>query len=180
MKTQLVWQPLQLLCFVWGVGGVVGVLCRGIWRMWQIAVGPYFESHGTPTEWIILALWAGFMAYSEGYRGFQKAFSPRVVARAIYIGQHPTILRVLFAPAICMGLVFATRKRLTVSWCLLIGVVGLVVAIQTLEQPWRGVIDAGVVVGLSWGVLSLVALAGRALLGHATDTDPEVPLGVTV
>jgi len=36
--------------------------------------------------------------------------------------------------------------------------------VRRLAQPWRGIIDAGVVVGLAWGVGSVVyyALRGRA------------------
>ena len=47
-------------------------------------------------------------------------------------------------------------------------------AFQYLPQPWRGVLDAGVVVGLGWGILSIVALALRSIADRGIDASPEV------
>ena len=32
----------------------------------------------------------------------------------------------------------------------------LIVSVRQLPQPWRGMVDAGVVVGLTWGVVSII------------------------
>ena len=63
-----------------------------------------------------------------------------------------------------MGLFQAPRKVLIVSRSLVIGIVLVVVTIRQLAQPWRGIIDAGVVVGLALGLLSLIYLFVRAVL----------------
>lgn len=155
-------------------------LSQAVWRVSSIALEPFTDGTLTGVHWVFLVLWVIFMAYSEGYRGFQKKFSPRVVARAIHIGRHPTFLKTLFAPFICMGLGYATRKRLIISWCLVVGICGLVVAIQSLSQPWRGLIDAGVVVGLCWGIISLLWISAKAIVGHSIDVDPEVPASARI
>ena len=44
-----------------------------------------------------------------------------------------------------------------------------------LPFPWRGLIDAGVVVGLGWGALSVVWFGGQALRGNPPDYDLSLP-----
>jgi hypothetical protein len=61
-----------------------------------------------------------------------------------------------------MGLVHATRKRKIVSWSVSLGVAGIVAAVKRLPYPWRNIVDAGVVVGLSWGSLSILAIYMKA------------------
>lgn len=115
-----------------------------------------------------------FMAYSEGYRGFQKAFAPRVAARALHLRRHPQGLRLLLAPFFCMAFFAAPTKRKCVSWILTLGVIGLVVLVRLLPQPYRGIIDAGVVVGLSWGLVALLYYSHQALMRGRVQADPEV------
>ena len=55
-----------------------------------------------------------------------------------------------------MGLIHATKKRQIVSWSVTIGVAGIVAAVKRLPYPWRNIIDAGVVVGLTWGSISII------------------------
>ena len=126
-----------------------------------------------PREWAALVAWCAFMAVAEGYRGFQLRFSPMVVARAATLRGAPPLHQAL-APVYCMGLFHATRRRLAVSWGLVIGIVVLIVLVGGLPQPWRGIVDAGVVVGLSWGAASLVGWAVAALRGGPL-VDPELP-----
>ena len=59
--------------------------------------------------------------------------------------------------------------------CLLLGVTTLVVIFQYIPQPWRGVLDLGVVLGLSWGILATLFFFLKYWFGDATDADPEVP-----
>ena len=124
--------------------------------------------------WGLYAFSVVFMAYAEGYKGFQLRFSPRVIARAARIGQAPWWCKPL-APLFCMGLVYATRRRLIASWVLLLGIITLVMLISGLAQPWRGAIDAGVVVGLSWGMISVLAAAGQHLRGRSPEISADMP-----
>jgi FtsH-binding integral membrane protein len=115
------------------------------------------------------------MAYSEGLMGFQRGFSPRVAARARYLRTHPQLHFVVLAPLFCMGFFHATRRRRIMSFALTAGIVALVLAVRLLPQPWRGIVDAGVVVGLAWGLLSLIVFSARALGGADFAASPEVP-----
>ncbi len=115
------------------------------------------------------------LGYSEGYRGFQLSFSPRAVVRALYVARNPRPYLVLLAPLMAMGLIHGTRRRLIGSWLLLVGIVVLIALVGMLAQPWRGAVDAGVVVGLGWGTIATLVMFVRALRGTVPDMLAEVP-----
>jgi hypothetical protein len=148
----------ELIIASWGIAGVVALVGRALVSLTPIALEPIRAGQLAPWQWGILVAWVATNAYAEGLVGFHRKFSPRTVDRALYLGRNPTWGRVLLAPAFCMGLFHATRKVRIVSRSMVIGIVLLVVTVRQLAQPWRGIIDAGVVVGLGLGLLSLVYL----------------------
>jgi hypothetical protein len=165
---------LGRLAAAWGLLGVAALLGSAVYRLTPIALASLRE----PLDALHYAGYAVslvFLGYTEGYKAFQKQFSPRVVARARYLARHPTPIRVLLAPLFCMGFFHATRKRLTISWGLSLGVVGLILLVSRVPQPWRGIVDAGVVVALGWGLVAMAAYAIRAAGGHALPVLPDVP-----
>jgi hypothetical protein len=171
--------PLGVFGALWGAVGVIALLVRAVVGLTPIALAPLRAGQLGGLELAVLVAWCAFMAYTEGYRGFQLRFSPFVAARVLEIRDRPSALRVALAPAFCMGLFDATRRRLIVSWALLLGVTALVVVVRLLDQPWRGIVDAGVVVGLSWGTLSLVVSVVRALATGRPAADAELPASPT-
>lgn len=166
---------LGLFGACWGVFGVVAILADAILRLAPRAFA-LVDIDLTFVEGMSLVAIVGFFGFVEGYRGFQKSFSPRVVARAFALrdGAHPLLC--VFAPLFTMALIVATPRRLVGSWALVTMIVGFVIAIRLLPDPWRGIVDAGVVVGLSWGAASIVALAARALVAGPPDVDLALPV----
>lgn len=159
----------------WGVAGVSLLLSFAVYRLAMITV----DAFAFPFQWYHWLVFFGniaFMAHSEGYKGFQQGFSPRVAARARYLIHHPKLSHVLAAPLFCMGYFGATRKRLIVTYALTLGIVLLVIIFHQISQPWRGILDAGVVVGLSWGIASLIWFAFAALGAGEYETSAEVPV----
>lgn len=126
-------------------------------------------------HYAVLVPWLFFMVYSEGYKGFQKGFSPRVAARANYLRDHATWIRAIFAPVFCMGFFDSTKKRKIVLWALLIMVTSFVILFQYIPQPWRGILDLGVVVGLSWGLMATLIYFAKFWFVKGSSTDPEIP-----
>mmetsp|Transcript_12032 Transcript_12032/g.17984 ORF Transcript_12032/g.17984 Transcript_12032/m.17984 type:complete len:125 (+) Transcript_12032:67-441(+) len=118
---------------------------------------------------------SAMMAYVEGYKAFQKKFSPMVVQRALSLDEECGPIRAVFAGPYSMGMFHATRKRKIVSWTLLFAVFGLVQAVKKLPYPWRSIIDAGVVSGLSWGSASIIFYWVRSMLGKSPGVDPQLP-----
>jgi hypothetical protein len=128
----------------------------------------------TPIQWFVLIAWCGFMLVAEGYRGFQKLFSPRVAARTFYLINHGRTVDLVFAPFFCMGYFHATRKRVITSWSLTAVITLLIVGVRFIAQPWRGIIDSGVVLGLLYGLVWVYIFTLRTFMSHTYVVDPEV------
>jgi hypothetical protein len=162
------------LTFLWGIAGVLALFGRALARLVPMAWEPIADGSLSALHVVVYVLWVIFNAYSEGYRAFQKAFCPRVVGRALHLAQNPKPLHVLLAPLYCLSLFHANRRGLTVAWVML-GVIALLVwLLRITPQPWRGIIDGGVVVALAWGVIVLLVMSGQALLG----TPPQAKLNL--
>lgn len=132
---------MMLLFAVVRLGGIALELKAYTLESWQVALG---------VAWLVYMVWA------EGYKGFHLAFAPRVVARANYLAGHPRPLHVILAPLFCMGYIHATTKRRLMSIGLSLMIVCFVLVARLLPQPWRGIVDAGVVAGLVFGMASIV------------------------
>mmetsp|Transcript_6221 Transcript_6221/g.9094 ORF Transcript_6221/g.9094 Transcript_6221/m.9094 type:complete len:331 (+) Transcript_6221:51-1043(+) len=173
-------KPIGLLSSFWGSFGVIYILYKAIARVLPIALEPFKGTSPSLTSFQ-LAAYIGtslFFAYAEGYKGFQLKFSPLVVCRSFNLGIKSPAHHVIFAPAYSMGLFHATRKRMIVSWSVTTGVAVVVALVKRLPYPWRNIVDAGVVVGLTWGSLSIAIGYFKALFtGKLPDgVDPALPI----
>ena len=114
-------------------------------------------------------------AYLEGYRGFQLRFCPRVVSRAVHLGREPTWLHVILALPFCMSLFHASRRQLRASWAFLLALVALIAAVRAMPQPYRGIVDGGVVIGLVWGLVVIWWLFAKYLAGLGAPAPTDLP-----
>lgn len=154
---------------------MVGLLSIAIYRLGAVTLESlHFEYQWY--HWALLGANVAFMCYVEGYRGFQLSFAPRFAARARHLRSHPTLIRIVLAPLFCMGYFETTRRRLVSVYLLTIGIVILVIAFHQISQPWRGVLDAGVVFGLFWGLVSLLGCSFTALGEADYPYSPELPI----
>lgn len=138
----------------WGVLGVVLMLAEALMRLTRLAwegVVVQFQ----PLPFAVAVAWCLINAYAEGYRGFQKRFVPQALDRAFSIDPS-SVAEVVLAPLKVLGLWRTDAKAMRRAWIMVLGISALVFAVKQLAQPWRGVIDAGVVVGLGWGTVALV------------------------
>lgn len=158
---------------IWGLGGFIVLLLFAIYRLAPIAWHGITQPLG-PLHWAVLLINTLFMAYSEGYKGFQRAYSPRVVARAWHLRDNPKLWIVVLAPMFCMAYFLAPRKRVITSWVLTIAIIILIIIFHRLPDPWRGILDAGVVVGLSWGIAATLAFAWKKYKNPDLALNPEV------
>ncbi len=158
----------------WGLAGVIMLLGSAIYRLSPLAVDA-LACKFLWYHWFALVITVFFMAYVEGYRAFQQAFSPRVAARARYLRDHPNVMHSVLAPLFCMAYFHANRRRQITSLSVTAGIIILVILVRFLEQPWRGIIDGGVVVGLAWGLVSLAVFGYQALTEDHFPYAPEVP-----
>jgi hypothetical protein len=165
---------MGMLGSLWGLAGVTLLLGSAVYRLTPLAVEALTYDM-LWYHWAFLAFVLVFMAYAEGYRAFQQGFSPRVAARARYLRTHRNMLHLLLAPLFCMGYFHAPKRRRVTSISVTVGIIALVILVRLLPQPWRGIVDAGVVVGLAWGLISLLIFAVQAFRVREFPYPPEVP-----
>lgn len=149
---------------VWGVTGTVLVLVDAIVRLTPKALAPLEDL--TPELALAYVASMGALGYAEGYRGFQKSFAPKVVARAHAL-RGP--VQGALAPIYCLGLLGGTGSERLRAWLLLAVIVAFVLLAGQLSAGLRGAVDAGVVVGLSWGTAAILARAWSVSLSPARE-----------
>jgi hypothetical protein len=159
---------------IWGAGGFALLLVKAIVTLTPLALEPVRDGM-LLWQWLLYAGSIVGNTYVEGYRAFHLQAAPRVVVRAFHLARNPRKLHVILAPLYCMSLIHATRRRLTIAWCVYLGIVVLVILVRQVPQPWRGMVDAGVVVALSFGLASLGWHFVRALGGQLPPMSPELP-----
>eukprot|EP00931_Biecheleriopsis_adriatica_P011067 TRINITY_DN112145_c0_g1_i1.p1 TRINITY_DN112145_c0_g1~~TRINITY_DN112145_c0_g1_i1.p1 ORF type:complete len:182 (+),score=21.12 TRINITY_DN112145_c0_g1_i1:38-583(+) len=160
---------------VWAVLGVILFLFNGVRRVVPAALQPFSRGLGA-FGWASYVASVLFFAYAEGYRGFQQRFSPLVVRRALLLDGTQPVLRQVLAPAYAMAFFHAKCRRKVASWILICGIFFIVAVVKRLPYPYRAILDAGVVTGLSWGMCATGLLFVRSLrTGRAPDVDPCLP-----
>ncbi len=158
----------------WGIAGWSAVLFFAIVRLSRIAAEA-LAMDLTGVQFAVLLANAALLAWTEGYRGFQLKFSPRAAARVLYLSRHADWRSALLAPFFCVGFYRATARIRRLTWTGTVLIIALIVVVHRLPQPWRGIVDVGVVLGLSWGLITFLAMSARALASGAFPTSPEVP-----
>ncbi len=157
----------------WGMAGLFILLGFAVWRLTSNAI----EALQMPLNWIqwlVFIIFFIFMAYSEGYKGFQKSFSPRFAARTKYLLRNTTLLQLLLAPLFCMSYFHAPKRRIMATCILTVAIIIFILSFRLLPQPWRGILDAGVVVGLIWGMIASLLLCIKAFSDDQFSWDAEV------
>ena len=167
---------LGLTASIWGIAGFFVLIAFALVNLSRISLDALTQPF-SPLQWAVLLINIVFMAYSEGYKGFQKSYSPRLAARAKYLAKHSSVFQCIFAPLFCMGFFHAPKKRIITSVLLFIMIVIFVLSFRLLPQPWRGILDAGVVVGLTWGLIATAHSCLMAFTQPQWQVDPEVQMG---
>jgi hypothetical protein len=146
---------MGLVGAAWGIAGFLMLLGFVIFQL----TTPAMEAFSHPLVWYHWPALAGvisFFLYIKGYRAFQRELSRRVVARALILRAKPDILKVLLAPLYCMGFFGAGLRRQLTMICLTLVMVGFILVFNRIDQPWRGIVDFGLVVSFAWGFIATV------------------------
>jgi hypothetical protein len=159
----------------WGILGAIGLLASAVIRLLPAAREAFTARPLDAAHWTGAIAAAALVGFFMGHRGLERGFAPRVVSRALYLARHPRLAHALVAPLFCIGLVHASRRRLVASWALVAAMVTLVLLVRELPQPYRGFVDAGVVIGAAWGALAVLAFAWRAVSGRPPAMPVELP-----
>ena len=155
-----------------GVACVLVILITAVCRLTSMAMLQCHEPSimlGTPERYGYMIA-VVFFGYSEGYKAL-------CVQRALTLS-HPSCAPIhrALAPFYVMGLIHTSRRRLIMSWTVIVLVSLLVVLVRHVPYPQRSMLDAGAAVGLGWAIMALVALYARVLAGFGgPGVDSELP-----
>ena len=158
---------------IWAVSGLFMLLGFASWRLSAYTI----ESFSMPLNWlhwVVLIGWTIFMAHGEGYKGFQLKFSPRFAARCKYLLHNATWIQTFLAPLFCMAYFHAPKKRIIATFALTIMIIAFIFTFRLIPQPWKGLLDFGVVFGLLWGIFSTTYYCFKAFTDKNFNWDNEV------
>ncbi len=154
---------MKNLILIYSIGGVIAIFSSAIYRLYP-HVQESISYEFSILNWIILALYLLVMIVGKGYFALHRGFVPRVINRSELLVENGTFIDRLLAPLYCMGFFKAPKKRLIISYSMLFLIITFIVSASKISQPWRGIIDLGVVIGLSLGILSLLILGFNKLI----------------
>ena len=163
----------------WGIIGFSLLLGFSTWRLTLNSI----EALQMPlnrTHWLVFVIFLVFMVYSEGYKGFQKSFSPRFAARFRHLLYNATPIQLLLAPLFCMSYFHATKKRIIATFTLTAAIITFILLFRLLPQPWRGLLDAGVVAGLIWGMITTALFCIKVFTDRTFCYDAEMPINSNI
>jgi hypothetical protein len=164
---------LGVVAAAWGLLGQLALLLAAVSRLLAAALTGL--AGATPSTWALAAGCVVTFCYFQGYRGFQRRYSPFVAGRAAHLARNPRLAHAVLAPLFCCGLVHATRRRRVATLVLYATMVVLAVGIRRLHEPYRAAVELGVACGLFWGAAALLAFAVRALAGRPPATPLDLP-----
>ena len=161
----------------WGVLGQLGLLLGALCQILPAAMDGLASGVLGTGQRLLAVATVLLLAYFQGYRGFQRGYAPRVVARAHYLARNPSPLHALLAPIYCMCLLHASRRR-RIATCILVGtMIGLAILVGRLPPPYRAIVDLGVAFGLAWGAIAMAAFAAIAVDGRPPGMPLDLPPG---
>ena len=153
---------MKNLIFIYSIGGVIAIFSSAIYRLYP-HVKKSMSYEFSTLNWIVLAAYLIVMIVGKGYFALHRGFVPRVVNRSEQIIENGKLIDKILAPLYCMGFFKAPRKRMIISYVMIFFIVSFIVSASKIAQPWRGIIDLGVIIGLSLGILSLLSLGLKRL-----------------
>ena len=103
-----------------------------------------------------LVLLTAAFVYGEGFRALDRRWVPRLVERALLLRDDPRVLVRLVAPLYGLSLVGAARDDLIRGWLLTTAILGAVLIVRALPDPWRGIVDFAVAAALAWGLVAIL------------------------
>ena len=170
-------KPITVAGMMAASWGVIGFSLLLGFSTWRLSLN-LFEALQMPlswTHWLVFIIFLAFMVYSEGYKGFQKSFSPRFAARFKHLLYNTTPVRLLLAPLFCMSYFHASKRRIIATFALTIAIITFLLLFGLIPQPWRGLLDAGVVAGLIWGMVTTTLCCIRVFTDDTLHYDAEMP-----
>lgn len=138
---------------LWAVIALSAALLEAIYRLGARAASVIFAGLSAQ-QWVWLLVIVALFVWAEGVRALHGRFVPGVLERLPVLSPFP--LAIVLAPFEALGLLKAPAKTRLRALATVAAIVAAVLVVRQLPEPWRAMIDAGVAVALSVGVVSLL------------------------
>ena len=115
----------------------------------------------TTGEWMAFIVITALFVYGEGVRALQMKYMPYVLRRIAQLPGESAVNQIL-APLYAFSLIGAERRVLVKAWAGTAAIVAAVIIVRQFSEPWRGIVDFGVAMALTWGLIALLAGAWKA------------------
>mmetsp|Transcript_118553 Transcript_118553/g.187738 ORF Transcript_118553/g.187738 Transcript_118553/m.187738 type:complete len:208 (+) Transcript_118553:68-691(+) len=152
-----------------------GLVTSRIWAIgfWAVICGqsaielfnhvtPLFKTTFTVWQWVALVAVMLFFLHCACFT--MQYWASVLVKRAFILNAEHKVYHHLLSPFFAMGLYRANARRLLKAWGLVVFIAVIGVVVANTIMPWRGIIDAGVVLNLIGGVLGLLYNSFRAVV----------------
>ncbi len=154
---------LRAVVSAWTLIGVAALFASAIYRLGTRGVATIQAGLGWG-EWSVLVLLTVAFVYGEGFRALDRRWVPSLVERALLLRDDPRLFVRVLAPLYGLSLIGAGKADLVRGWLLTTGILGAVLIVRTLPDPWRGIVDFAVGAALAWGLVAILRRLPEAVL----------------
>jgi hypothetical protein len=145
----------ELVAPAWAVLGVSSLFAFAAYRLADRGIAVIRDGLDGG-EWIALVGLTVVFVYGEGFLALDRKWVPGLMRRARALGDQPSPLLRLLAPLYGLRLIGARPAVLLPSWLGTAAIVGAVLVVRALPDPWRGIIDFAVAAALAWGLVAIL------------------------
>jgi hypothetical protein len=119
-----------------------------------------------PGAWVALLALTVLFVYTEGIRALQRRWGPHMLRRVASLRVERRLWVRLLAPLFALSLIAAPGRELARAWAGAFAIMGAVLLVRALPEPWRGIIDLAVALALTWGSVAIARAAARMFGGR--------------
>lgn len=145
----------ELAAPAWAVMGVSALFATATYRLGTRGVAVIRDGLGG-WEWMALAALTLVFVYGEGFLALDKKWVPGLMRRARELREERSLVLRVLAPLYGLSLIGAPPAKLLPSWLGSLAIIGAVLAIRILPDPWRGIVDFAVASALAWGLVAIL------------------------
>lgn len=145
----------ELAAPAWAVFGVSALFASASYRLGERGVAVIRDGLGS-WEWMTLAGLTLVFVYGEGFLALDRKWVPGLMRRARELRDERSLVLRLLAPLYGLSLIGAPPAKLAASWLGTLAIIGAILLIRGLPDPWRGIVDFAVAAALAWGLVAIL------------------------
>lgn len=144
-----------MLASWWAVLGVAALFAGAVYRLGARGLETLQGGLGA-LEWAAAVVLTAVFVYGEGLVALDRRWIPKLFERARRLRGEDRILPRLLAPLYGLSLLGANPREVARGWGGALAIVGAVLVVRTLPDPWRGIVDLSVAAALAWGLSAIL------------------------